>query len=273
MINFKVPDKNQEKYKRINFPSGEFNVVLNQESTKELLSTTSTNIEANIWTAEHLFELAFLVNAIRHINPKIVISLDLPFVPFGRQDRHTEIGAAFSLQVVANLINTLAFYEVNISDPHSEVSLGLIKNSFRLYPPLLIDMYESTSHSDKTFIAPDKGAEGRAAQASKDYRGSTYVVANKTRDPSTGQINGIAIGDLGDTSGKTLIVIDDICDGGRTFIELAKVLPAERKRLELWVTHGIFSKGLQPLLKAGYDTIRSEFNFIYMGLKEKGLVE
>ena len=45
--------------------------------------------------------------------------------------------------------------------------------------------------------------------------------------------------------------MDDICDGGRTFIELAKAIRASRPTAEVYlvVTHGIFSNGFAELKK------------------------
>jgi ribose-phosphate pyrophosphokinase len=43
--------------------------------------------------------------------------------------------------------------------------------------------------------------------------------------------------------------VDDICDGGRTFIEISKALDGYQGELYLFVTHGIFSKGFEELFK------------------------
>jgi ribose-phosphate pyrophosphokinase len=46
-------------------------------------------------------------------------------------------------------------------------------------------------------------------------------------------------------SNKRFLIVDDICDGGRTFTELAKVLKKWTDMpVDLYVTHGIFSKGM-----------------------------
>lgn len=59
-----------------------------------------------------------------------------------------------------------------------------------------------------------------------------------------------------DLTDKTVMILDDICDGGRTFIEAVKHLrEAGAKRVELYVTHGIFSKGVENLLDNGIDHI------------------
>ena len=71
-----------------------------------------------------------------------------------------------------------------------------------------------------------------------------------------------------DYKDKHFFVVDENCDGGGTFIQLAKVFFAHRhgtgieKSLNLFVTHGIFSKGLNPLKDAGFNCIGSTDSFI-----------
>lgn len=120
------------------------------------------------------------------------------------------------------------------------------------------------ANNDVVIVAPDKGAMARAQLAAKAM-GVPYediVYGEKVRDPDTGNILGLILFKEGDPraigrvhlypgslysdsiEGKKLLIVDDICDGGRTFIELAKLLrefnPAS---ITLYVTHGIFSKG------------------------------
>jgi phosphoribosylpyrophosphate synthetase len=88
-------------------------------------------------------------------------------------------------------------------------------------------------------IAPDKGAHGRAARAAK-VMGVPVYHAEKTRDFETGKLTGFHMVDALPEEGKFLLV-DDICDGGGTFAGLAQAIGIGRDRLDLWVTHGIFS--------------------------------
>ena len=70
-----------------------------------------------------------------------------------------------------------------------------------------------------------------------------HIRADKKRDPSNGEITGTVVYSehLGS---QDVLIVDDICDGGRTFIELAKELRhLTTGRIYLYVTHGIFSKG------------------------------
>lgn len=59
-----------------------------------------------------------------------------------------------------------------------------------------------------------------------------------------------------DMTNKKLLVIDDICDGGGTFVLLANELKKHNPtRFSLFVTHGIFSKGVEVLYDAGYSSV------------------
>ena len=59
-------------------------------------------------------------------------------------------------------------------------------------------------------------------------------------------------GGVSDAENKTFVIVDDICDGGRTFIELAKVIRkdySKDSKIVLIITHGIFSKGFETVFE------------------------
>lgn len=91
-------------------------------------------------------------------------------------------------------------------------------------------------------VAPDAGAAKKAMAVAKQYN-LPFIAAEKVRNASTGEITATKI-DAPQVINNFLIC-DDICDGGRTFTELAKVLRNGRANVHiaLYVTHGIFSKG------------------------------
>ncbi len=83
----------------------------------------------------------------------------------------------------------------------------------------------------------------------KELGFSSFIRADKSRNMATGQITETVVY-ADDLTGKACVIVDDLCDGGRTFIELAKVLRAKgAAKIALVVTHGIFSKGKEPLNK------------------------
>ncbi|MEQ2351952.1 phosphoribosyltransferase family protein [Pseudoalteromonas piscicida] len=84
----------------------------------------------------------------------------------------------------------------------------------------------------------------KTLKIAQHFGGEVEVIqAQKVRNLKTGEIVQTQV--LGEVKGKDLLIVDDICDGGRTFTELAKVLKAQgANSIALYVTHGIFSQGL-----------------------------
>lgn len=216
------------------FPAGEIHVGL----TEQIQHTVNTHVFANIKTSDDIMELLLVCNALRHHGVKN-IDLTIPYVPYARQDRVCADGESFSIQVMTDLINSIGASRVSIFDPHSDVTSALIKNvnvieQHKLMPLSLL--------SEKTLVCPDAGAEKKILKL-----GQSYIMCSKIRDPKTGNIKETVVDTRGyPITGRDLLIVDDICDGGRTFIEIAKVLREHKpKSIELYVTHGIFSKGLQ----------------------------
>jgi len=226
-------------YKQFIFPGGEVSIRIDRAPKYPHPINT---IEANLQSPTEIVELLMVTDAVKRMFPRSRLNLSMPYVPYARQDRVSVPGEALSIKVFANLINSQNYADVEIWDPHSDVTSALINNL------TVVEQHEITKNivsiPDTILVAPDAGA------AKKIYKlaaitGSEVVVASKVRDPITGNITGTEI-DLSkvSTNGRYLIV-DDICDGGRTFTELAKVIQHKSsKPIDLYVTHGIFSKGL-----------------------------
>jgi len=180
----------------------------------------------------------------------IEYTLNLKYLPYGRQDKVIQNDSTFALKSFANLLNTLSFKEVIITDPHSEIALKLIEGSRAVYPKDDIDKAIKETGS-KLVCYPDKGAVTKYTKI-YDY---SYVYGEKVRDQATGNILSYEL--IADTYhtdfyGKSILIIDDICDGGMTFKILAKdLLAAGAQEVNLFVTHGIFSRGLETLHESG----------------------
>jgi ribose-phosphate pyrophosphokinase len=109
---------------------------------------------------------------------------------------------------------------------------------------------KTTDGSDIVLISPDAGASKKIYDVAKFNNLGNVVTASKVRE--NGQIVKTDIPNLDkyDESYK-FIICDDICDGGRTFIELAKAIKETHPNNELYlvVSHGIFSAGFDELSK------------------------
>lgn len=193
-------------------------------------------------SARDLIELFMATDALRRTLKGIepIIHLSIPYLPYARQDRVMMPGQSLSLKVVCDMINAQKYTSVSVWDVHSDVALALLDRVHNL------EAYEFVKrffHKETVLVAPDAGASKRVAKLAKELD-AVYVRADKVRDVTTGAITDTAVYSehVGD---KDFLIVDDICDGGRTFIELAKKLrPLTNGRVLLYVTHGIFSKGM-----------------------------
>ena len=233
--------KSQIKIHLSRFPAGETNLRLEPPAsffTQDLLKfPLSGLVTLKYESNDDLFNLLLLVDSAKRLfGYDLNLSLACTYLPYARQDRVCSTGESLSVKVIADLINSQNFDRVFCTDIHSGVGQALIDRLIhteqhqlgRDFPITKVDI----------LVSPDAGAEKKALTFAKHWSIPEVLYASKVRT-STYQR------DFGLTN-KTILVVDDICDGGRTFIELAKELKAVTTdcRLYLYVTHGIFSKGV-----------------------------
>jgi ribose-phosphate pyrophosphokinase len=190
-------------------------------------------------TAEELQKALYLKDALdaRNINVKYLF---LPYIPGGRQDRiNAEGDFLWTLASVATDINARDFDSVITYDAHSSAAGDLIENLV----DLPIANWDDFTDKYAGVIAPDKGAEMRAEEWGFQL-GVPVHYAGKTRDVETGRLTGFTFPDV---KPGHYILVDDICDGGGTFLGLAAEAP-EGVTLDLYVTHGLFTKGTEDLV-------------------------
>lgn len=173
------------------------------------------------------------------------VVLELPYLPYARQDKEITNESTFALYPFALLLNSLRFSEVQVVDPHNlRLSKHLINNLNYSRP----DVNSWLKLLKAKPVYPDAGALKRYDADPKSLH------CEKVREPLTGAITGIKV--IGKVQHTTYLIVDDLCDGGRTFIEVAKKLyELGAKEVHLLVSHGIFSKGLEPLREAGIKRI------------------
>lgn len=234
--------------KRINhltFNGGEQHVKLDPATIGE-----SVSVLAWLYSAQDIMLLMLTMNAIRHININTNIFLKIPYFPYARQDRICEPGEAFSVEVMVSMINSLQADRVVIVDPHSQETVSRLNNVIVETQTDIIRAYAHKMHMwDTCLVAPDLGAKSKVRELAKAVS-KDAIYCTKVRDTKTGNITDTIVPVINKEWKDKYLIIDDICDGGRTFIELAKKfkqLGIPRERMELYVTHGIFSKGFTQL--------------------------
>ena len=179
------------------------------------------------------------------------VSLFIPYMPNARCDRRFSEGEAFPLKVFTTLINSCNFHEVTILDPHSEVSVALLDrvevSSQKYCFNNMKTRIQKSIGTEYVVCAPDLGASKKAEEIAH-MMSKPLVQASKRRDLSTGKIVGTSVTVPPELKDKQFLIVDDICDGGATFSYLADELHKQGvTNVSLYVTHGIFAKGLEPL--------------------------
>ena len=238
------------------FASGELQVTLVSLHTYE--DDDDIHIKGSILSSDNLMELLLLVEAIRHHNPTTPIVLNMPYCAYSRQDRRCSSKEALSSKVFAQLINSCNFYKVYTFDNHSYVSTALIDRCFDVQVAKLLTTVAVSNKltiSDYSYlVAPDAGAL-KKVQACCKATNIKLLRADKLRSLTDGAISDTIIHLPPDASLKNtkVLIIDDICQGGRTFIELAKAIKAIEPTCEvhLYVSHGFFDRGLDDMIAAG----------------------
>lgn len=232
----------------IGFAGGERHVQLDPARIHKLPSPRIITLRARLASSDDVMDLLLLADALRRIDDALRLRIELPYLPYARQDRVCAPGQAFSLSVFARLVAGLENVDALVTwDCHSPV--GLQQTGAHNVPareivadcPSLLSLMRAP---DSVLVCPDKGAVDRTQDIADAVGARNVCQASKVRDPRTGHITQTELS-AGDLTGKTAIITDDICDGGFTFTLLAKALRDRgAARIVLFVTHGIFSRGL-----------------------------
>jgi ribose-phosphate pyrophosphokinase len=197
------------------------------------------------------------------------IELYVPYFLGARSDRKFSIGSVnYIKDVIAPIINLQGFDKVTVVDPHSDVleaclqnynknnNLDLVRMSLQKYwmttGQIISDM------SKVVYVSPDAGALKKVYSVDKSFKSNhDVVVCSKYRDVD-GKLSKTLVPLTDDILDKDLFIIDDICDGGGTFLNIAKSIKENEKftgRIYLVVTHGIFSRG--------FDDLKNSFEHIF----------
>lgn len=258
------------------FSGGELNVKLPELDLKkgDLVTIDYRSKDPN-----DLLKLGLVVNAIHnnyaYLEPKI--KLYIPYLPYARQDRVCSHGEAYGLQFILWYLSNLGFIDITTRDVHSDVYSKLSDpgkfnaTSFIGNISFMNQLAElGIALEDLVRVSPDKGALNRVRKILLDvprdcqrfypwydfyryYRSSPILEVEKER--IDGGVKS-TIKTLLPIENCNLLIIDDICDGGATFIDLAKQLSKYApKSITLFVTHGIFRNGTDDLYDAGITRI------------------
>ena len=236
-------EKGEVPVKSFKFPAGELQVKVHLPPGEGHEFT----IEAHLHSSDDIMELFLVTDSIfQQAAANTIINLRVPYLPYARQDRVCAPGEAFSLSVMVHLLNVQGYHSIEVWDVHSNEALKCFVDVKNISAKELIQRKGFVFPKSWVVVSPDEGSHDRAYGVASISR-NNVMIASKRRDASTGVITGTEIKHMPDPWHGTedCLIVDDICDGGKTFVELAKVLRTlTTGKIMLYVTHGIFSKGL-----------------------------
>lgn len=239
-----APFQNQEeiKFQSFTFSGGEPHIKI----APDFDSNRKVTITHRLNSFNDLGLLCVTVDALRRMDVKI-IELFIPYFPAARQDRVMIPGEPLSVKVYADIINAMQLNKVYVFDAHSEVTPALLNNSTVIPNYTFIKEVLNRIGENVKLISPDGGALKKIYKVSEFLGGVEVVECSKSRDVKTGKLSGFKVYN-DDLEGLDCLIVDDICDGGGTFVGLAEELKKKNAgKLYLAVSHGIFNKGFEVL--------------------------
>jgi len=286
-INLANIEESDIKYKVSKFPDGQQNIIITPfELDKKVFwaipGNTSTPHASNSFQKYGLntnksveiksrlnnwLDLELIVATVASLKELGIkeIHLYVPYFLGARSDRKFEEGGNWYLkQVICPIINKLKFKSVTVLDAHSYVLGNLLNNyksedNLKLLGYSVVSLYgagylRANLTKNAILISPDAGASHKIEKLASaiGYTGD-IITCTKERDIE-GRLTKTVVPNLDKITNQDLIIIDDICDGGRTFINIIKYIEETDQSLiknkkYLIVTHGIFSAGFEELSK------------------------
>ncbi len=198
----------------------------------------STSYPAN----DHLMELLIIIDALRRASARRITAV-VPYFGYARQDRKAGPRTPISAKLVANLITRAGADRVMTVDLHA----GQIQGFFdiptdNLYasPVMVRDIRERFDLANLTVVSPDVGGVVRARGLAKRINAPLAIIDKRRERPGESEVMNV----IGDVSGHTCVLIDDIVDSGGTLVNAADALLANgATEVYAYISHGVLSGG------------------------------
>ena len=242
-LNLIRPEESNIRYKIIKFPDGEPHLVFEEELDRK----DPINITCRICNSTDLFILMQIGDILQR-HEITIRTLDIKYLMSSRIDRVISFNESYSLKIVSKIINSLKAKHVFLTEAHSDKTELLINNCINHTQSF--DKYLPKEYAP---VAPDKGA------AKRRHFKTLCLFCTKERDLNTGKLSNFKIQNpeiLKIEKSDHFVVIDDLCDGGGTFVGIAKELRKldSKRKLSIYVTHMVNPKGIQTLSE-NYDEV------------------
>jgi ribose-phosphate pyrophosphokinase len=204
---------------------------------RDVFVLQSTSFPAN----DHLMELLIIIDALKRASARRITAA-IPYFGYARQDRKPGPRTPISAKLVANLITHAGADRVMTLDLHA----GQIQGFFdiptdNLYAsPVMVRDIKERKFTNVTVVSPDVGGVVRARGLAKRIDAPLAIIDKRRERPNESEVMNV----IGEVSGQTCILIDDIIDSGGTLVNAAEALLEKgAKEVYAYITHGVLSGG------------------------------
>jgi ribose-phosphate pyrophosphokinase len=198
----------------------------------------STSAPAN----DHLMELLILVDALKRASARRITAV-LPYFGYARQDRKPGPRTPISAKLVANMIVRAGADRVLTLDLHAGQIQGFFDiptDNLFAAPAMVADIKKVMSEDNVMVVSPDVGGVVRARGLAKRIDAPLAIVDKRRERPGDSEVMNV----IGDVSGHSCILVDDIVDSGGTLVNAAEALLEKgAKKVTGYITHGVLSGG------------------------------
>ena len=219
------------------FSDGEVMVEINEKVRgRDVFILQSTCSPTN----DNLMELMIMVDALRRASARRITAV-MPYYGYARQDRRPRsVRVAISAKVVANMLQSVGVDRVLTMDLHADQIQGFfdvpVDNIYAT--PILLRELQNRKYENPVVVSPDIGGVVRARAMAKSLNTDLVIIDKRRPRPNVAEVMNL----IGDVSGRTCIITDDIVDTAGTLCNAAKALK-ERGALKVcaYSTHPVLS--------------------------------
>ena len=170
---------------------------------------------------EHLMELLLMIDALKRASARRITAV-IPYFGYARQDRKDKPRSPISSKLVADLLTTAGANRALIVDLHTPQLQGFfnIPVDHLFASPVLVDHFRKLALPNLTVVSPDAGGVERARFFAKKVDAALAIVDKRRVEMNVAEVMHV----IGDVSGQTCLVIDDLIDTAGTLVKTAAAL-------------------------------------------------
>ena len=219
------------------FSDGEISVEIQEHVRgKDVFILQSTCAPTN----ENLMELLIMVDALKRASAGRITAA-IPYFGYARQDRRVRSARVpIAAKLVADLLAAAGVHRVLTMDLHAEQIQGFfnipVDNIYSL-PIMLADVWKK-HYKNLMVVSPDVGGVVRARALAKRLECDLAIIDKRRPKANVAEVMNI----IGDVSGRTCVLMDDMVDTAGTLCKAAEALKSHgAKRVLAYCVHPVLS--------------------------------